>query len=90
MSEPIEAFDLLIEGGTVIDGTGAPRFDANVVLLAQPDMDFKVSLGVTTVVTGNCGIGPAPLEPDTPMPAPSAYPPAPTTRRPRRPAPSTS
>ena len=115
MSEPEapeEAFDLLIEGGTVIDGTRAPRFDADVgvrrgrivavgdlqgraarqrldargrivapgfidahthddvALLAQPDMDFKVSQGVTTVVTGNCGISPAPLQPDTPTPAP--------------------
>jgi N-acyl-D-amino-acid deacylase len=109
MSEP---FDLLIEGGTVIDGTRAPRFDADVgvrdgriaavgdlkgqparqrldargrivapgfidahthddvALLAQPGMDFKVSQGVTTVVTGNCGISPAPLEPHTPTPAP--------------------
>jgi N-acyl-D-amino-acid deacylase len=105
-------FDLLIEGGTVIDGTRAPRFDADVgvrdgriaalgdlrgrpsrrridasgrivapgfidahthddvALLAQPDMDFKVSQGVTTVVTGNCGISPAPLEPHTPAPPP--------------------
>jgi hypothetical protein len=90
MSEPIEAFDLLIEGGTVLDGTRAPRFDADVALLAKPDKDFKVSQGVTTVVTGNCGIGPAPLEPDTPSPAPSAYPPATTTRPPRRPAPKRS
>jgi N-acyl-D-amino-acid deacylase len=109
MSEP---FDLLIERGTVIDGTRAPRFDADVgvragliaavgdlqgrpahrrvdargrivapgfidahthddvALLAQPDMDFKVSQGVTTVVTGNCGISPAPLEAHTPTPAP--------------------
>ncbi len=112
MSQAIEPFDLLIEGGTVIDGTRAPRFDADVgvragrivavgdlqgrpahrridargrivapgfidahthddvALLAQPDMDFKVSQGVTTVVTGNCGISPAPLEADTPTPAP--------------------
>lgn len=104
--------DLLIEGGTVIDGTKAPRFDADVgvrdgrivaigslqgraararldargkvvapgfidahthddmALLDMPDMTFKVSQGVTTVVTGNCGISPAPLEPHTPTPAP--------------------
>ena len=61
-----------------IDARGrivAPGFiDAHthddVALLAQPDMDFKVSQGVTTVITGNCGISPAPLEPDTPTPAP--------------------
>jgi len=112
MSQPAERLDLLIEGGTVIDGTRAPRFDADVgvrdgrivalgdlhgrparqrlqahgrivapgfidahthddlALLAQPDMDFKVSQGVTTVVTGNCGISPAPLQPDTPTPPP--------------------
>src|SRR5690606_35521296 len=96
-----EAFDLLITGGTVIDGTGAPRFDADVgvrngrivfvgpaeqagsaaarrrvdarglvvapgfidchthddrALLSAPDMTPKVSQGVTTVVTGNCGV----------------------------------
>jgi N-acyl-D-amino-acid deacylase len=104
--------DLLIEGGTVIDGTKAPRFDADVgvrdgrivaignlqgrmararldargkivapgfidahthddmALLDIPDMAFKVSQGVTTVVTGNCGISPAPLDPHTPTPAP--------------------
>ncbi|MDH5541098.1 MAG: D-aminoacylase, partial [Rhizobacter sp.] len=42
----------------------------DLALLARPGMDFKVSQGVTTVVTGNCGISPAPLEPDTPVPAP--------------------
>ena len=109
MDDPL---DLLIEGGTVIDGTQAPRFDADVgvrdgrivaigglrgrdarrrldahgmvvapgfidahthddvALLDTPDMVFKVSQGVTTVVTGNCGISPAPLEPHTPTPAP--------------------
>ena len=105
-------FSLLIEGGTVIDGTKAPRFDADVgivggrivavgrlqghaaqqridargkivapgfidahthddlAVLRRPGMDFKVSQGVTTVVTGNCGISPAPLEAHTPTPQP--------------------
>jgi len=108
-------FDLVIEGGTVIDGTKAPRFEADVgvaggrvvalasagrlaghaarqridahgkmvapgfidahthddlAVLRAPGMEFKVSQGVTTVVTGNCGISPAPLEADTPTPAP--------------------
>jgi N-acyl-D-amino-acid deacylase len=97
-----EAFDLLICGGTVIDGTGSPRFDADVgvrdgrivfvgaaqdaaagrridarglivapgfidchthddrALLSSPEMTPKVSQGVTTVVTGNCGVSLAP------------------------------
>lgn len=107
-----EALDLIIRGGTVIDGTRAPRFDADIgivdgrivaigdlsgrearqtldargrivspgfidshthddqALLSQPDMTFKVSQGVTTVVTGNCGISIAPLRAGAPMPAP--------------------
>ncbi|MBN8510690.1 MAG: amidohydrolase family protein, partial [Burkholderiales bacterium] len=98
-------FDLIVAGGSVIDGTRAPRFAADVgvaggriaaigdlagqparrrldargrivapgfvdahthddiALLRRPGMDFKASQGVTTVVTGNCGISPAPLEP---------------------------
>ena len=105
-----QPFDLLIQGGTVIDGTRAPRFDADVglrdglivaigdlaghpaaqvldargcivapgfidahthddqALLRQPDMAFKVSQGVTTVVTGNCGISAAPLPDGVPLP----------------------
>ena len=104
--------DLMIHGGTVIDGTRAPRFDADVgvqdgrivavgdlsgrpareridatgrivapgfidahthddqALLAQPDLAFKVSQGVTTVVAGNCGISIAPLPADRALPAP--------------------
>lgn len=109
---PSRDFDLLIRGGTVIDGTRAPRFDADVgvldgriaavgplegaraartieargrivapgfidahthddtALLTRPDMGFKVSQGVTTVVTGNCGISAAPLREGMAMPAP--------------------
>ena len=94
---------VLLRGGTVIDGTGAPRFAADVRIegerivavgagladegaqvldatgrivapgfidvhthddyLAQsaPQMLPKISQGVTTVVTGNCGISLAPL-----------------------------
>lgn len=105
-------FDLLIRGGTVIDGTRRPRFAADVgvrqgriaavgdlsaaaaatvvdaagrivapgfidshthddqAVLSQPAMPFKVSQGVTTVVTGNCGVSAAPLRDgmDLPMP----------------------
>ncbi len=105
-------YDLLIRGGTVIDGTKAPRFDADVgiegdrivaigdlagaraartidaaglivapgfidshthddqALLAQPEMDFKVSQGVTTVIAGNCGISAAPLVRGMKLPMP--------------------
>lgn len=112
MTEKPIPFDLLIRGGAVINGTRAPRFNADVgviggriaaigdladlparrsldatgkivapgfidshthddqALLSQPDMTFKVSQGVTTVVTGNCGISIAPLRTGMPLPAP--------------------
>ncbi|WP_454739367.1 N-acyl-D-amino-acid deacylase family protein [Cupriavidus necator] len=95
-------FDVVLRGGTVIDGTGAPRFDADVgiegrriaaigdlsnargrseidvrgrivapgfidahthddrYLMQSPLMPAKLSQGVTTVITGNCGISLAP------------------------------
>lgn len=60
------------EGVPVVDGRGkvlAPGFiDSHThddgYLLAHPDMLPKVSQGITTVVTGNCGISLAPLERD--------------------------
>ncbi len=100
---PNSPFDLIVHGGTVIDGTGAARKDADIgitgdriefigdlstqgaverldatgkivapgfidvhthddhALLSKPDMTYKASQGVATVVAGNCGISLAPL-----------------------------
>lgn len=60
----------------IIDATGlvlCPGFiDAHThddrAVLAYPDMTPKVSQGVTTVVTGNCGISIAPLDNREPVP----------------------
>ena len=104
--------DWILRGGMVIDGTGAPRFRADVAiagdriaavgdlakaqgareidvsglvvapgfidvhthddraLLASPDMAAKASQGVTTVITGNCGVSLAPLSLNRPPPPP--------------------
>lgn len=61
-----------------VDATGkvvAPGFiDAHThddqALLLAPQMEFKVSQGVTTVVTGNCGLSAAPLTRGIDVPAP--------------------
>ncbi len=106
-------FDLIISGGTVVDGSGAPRRHADVgiaggrilslgdlsehcahkrhdasgrivcpgfidvhthddrLLLTSPVGPHpKLTQGVTTVVTGNCGISLAPLLSDGSPPAP--------------------
>ncbi|SLN17795.1 D-aminoacylase [Roseovarius albus] len=104
--------DVLLTGGTVIDGTGAATRRADVAiesgrilhigdcsaikadavidvtgqvvapgfidvhthddwaLLATPDMAFKVTQGVTSVVAGNCGISAAPFSAKGDLPAP--------------------
>ncbi|AEG92488.1 N-acyl-D-amino-acid deacylase family protein [Ramlibacter tataouinensis] len=104
MDAAVKGGRLLLAGGLVVDGSGAPPRRANVLLegdriaavgpsesipsgvpridvsgrvvapgfidshthddgylLAHPDMKPKVSQGITTVVTGNCGISLAPL-----------------------------
>jgi N-acyl-D-amino-acid deacylase len=104
--------NLILRGGEVIDGTGRPRWRADVAiagdrvaavgtvdrveasrevdvsgkivapgfidvhthddraLFATPEMAAKASQGVTTVVTGNCGISLAPLLLDGAPPPP--------------------
>ena len=104
--------DYILRGGEVIDGSGGPRFRADVAiagdriaeigavgraagareidvtgrivapgfidvhthddraLFATPQMAAKASQGVTTVVTGNCGISLAPLTIDYAPPPP--------------------
>jgi N-acyl-D-amino-acid deacylase len=105
-------YDILIAGGTVIDGTGAPRQAADVgvrgdrtvavgklatadareivdatglivapgfidahthddrAVLSGPDMTMKISQGVTTVISGNCGVSLAPFPADRDPPPP--------------------
>lgn len=66
------------QGAQEVDAGGkvlAPGFiDSHThddhALLATPAMDFKISQGVTTVVTGNCGVSIAPLKIDRRPPPP--------------------
>jgi N-acyl-D-amino-acid deacylase len=112
IGERVTMTDWILRGGTVIDGTGAPRRLADVAiagdrieavgevskadgareidvsgrvvapgfidvhthddraLFASPDMAAKASQGVTTVITGNCGVSLAPLTLDGAPPPP--------------------
>ena len=57
-----------LHAGAELDARGlalAPGFidvhtHDDFALLVRPEMDFKILGGVTTVVAGNCGLGPAP------------------------------
>ncbi|SAK82385.1 N-acyl-D-amino-acid deacylase [Caballeronia hypogeia] len=115
MTDFTHTFDFIIAGGTVIDGTRKPRFDADIgvkdgriaaignlssssaetvfdargkvvapgfidshthddrIVLTDPDMACKVSQGVTTVITGNCGISLAPARKDMSVPMPLSF-----------------
>jgi N-acyl-D-amino-acid deacylase len=111
MSAETQAFDLVVKGGTVIDGSGAERVRADVgivgdriaaigdlsaaradaidanglivapgfidahthddrAVLSGPDMTMKISQGVTTVISGNCGVSLAPFPADRDPPPP--------------------
>ena len=105
-------YELVLRGGSVIDGSGAPAITADLAivgdriaaigaltrgsgreeidvaglavapgfidvhthddwaLLSQPEMAPKASQGVTTVITGNCGISLAPMLPNRQLPPP--------------------
>jgi N-acyl-D-amino-acid deacylase len=81
------ADDRIMAVGTVAEDAGGREIDAagltltpgfidvhthdDRAVLSNPTMDCKISQGVTTVVTGNCGISLAPLSPSGPPPAPA-------------------
>ncbi len=81
------ADDRIVAVGTIASNNGAREIDAKGLtltpgfidvhthddraVLSNPTMDCKVSQGVTTVVTGNCGISLAPLSPSETPPAPA-------------------
>src|SRR5258706_341957 len=60
-------FDLLLRGGTVIDGSGRPGFPSDVGVLRDPILAGGRALashlhqGYTTQLSGNCGESLAPL-----------------------------
>jgi N-acyl-D-amino-acid deacylase len=59
-----------VTGLTVAPGFIDTHAHDDSALLATPDMAFKVSQGVTTVIVGNCGISLAPLLPEGELPRP--------------------
>ena len=65
------AAELDVGGRAVAPGFIDVHTHDDRAVLSDPDMTCKVSQGVTTVVTGNCGISLAPLKPAAAPPPPS-------------------
>jgi N-acyl-D-amino-acid deacylase len=63
-------FMLDVSGQVVAPGFIDSHTHDDQAVLSQPAMPFKISQGVTTVVTGNCGISAAPLRDGADLPMP--------------------
>ncbi len=62
--------ELDVSGKVIAPGFIDAHTHDDVALMITPEMAPKASQGVTTVVTGNCGISVAPLVPVRPPPPP--------------------